>query len=307
VRRFTDDNYLLMATHKGVVKKTALKDYSRPKSGGIIGIAIDEGDSLIGVVQVKAGDEVVLATKNGMAIRFDEADARAMGRNTYGVKGITLTGGDEVVGMVVADPEGDLLTMCEKGYGKRTPFGANIAGEPEEEESGDRDQESGVRSQESGVRSQEPGVSDQASPGMSEAIPGGEAPGEPGEDGPVDRSSMRYRKQRRGGKGVRDIRTTERNGPVVGVIAVRDGDDIMLITAQGMVNRTHVHEIRRIGRNTQGVRIMNLNEGDKIASIAKVAREAEEPAPENKGPAAPPPSEPAPSEAPPPSDAPPTV
>ena len=81
---------------------------------------------------------------------------------------------------------------------------------------------------------------------------------------------MRYRKQRRGGKGVRDIRTSERNGPVVGVASVRDGDDIMLITTRGMVNRTHVREIRVVGRNTQGVRIMNLNEGDKIASIAKV-------------------------------------
>jgi DNA gyrase subunit A len=88
-----------------------------------------------------------------------------------------------------------------------------------------------------------------------------------------DRSNMRYRKQRRGGKGVRDIRTTERNGPVIGVAAVRDGDDIVLITAQGMVNRTHVSEIRVVGRNTQGVRIMNLNEGDKIASLAKVAEE----------------------------------
>ena len=91
---------------------------------------------------------------------------------------------------------------------------------------------------------------------------------------------MRYRKQRRGGKGVRDIRTSERNGPVVGVVAVRDGDDIMLITTQGMVNRTHVREIRVVGRNTQGVRIMNLNEGDKIASLAKVAHEEDAEAPE---------------------------
>src|SRR5262249_2978356 len=88
-----------------------------------------------------------------------------------------------------------------------------------------------------------------------------------------DRSSMRYRKQRRGGKGVRDIRTSERNGLVVDISAVRDGDEIMLITTQGMVNRTRVDEIRVVGRNTQGVRIMNLNEGDKIASLAKVARE----------------------------------
>ena len=96
-------------------------------------------------------------------------------------------------------------------------------------------------------------------------------------EGDETRSGMRYRKQRRGGKGLRDIRTSERNGPVVGVIPVRDDDDIMLITAQGMVNRTHVREIRVVGRNTQGVRIMNLNEGDKIASIAKVAEENIEP------------------------------
>ena len=95
------------------------------------------------------------------------------------------------------------------------------------------------------------------------------------DSGPLTPGSMRYRKQRRGGKGVRDIRTTERNGPVVGVVPVRDGDDIMLITTQGMVNRTHVKEIRIVGRNTQGVRIMDLNEGDKIASLAKVAEEDE--------------------------------
>src|SRR5207244_3242026 len=92
-------------------------------------------------------------------------------------------------------------------------------------------------------------------------------------EAPSPASAMRYRKQRRGGKGLRDIRTSQRNGPVVGVVPVRDGDDIMLITTQGMVNRTHVNEIRIVGRNTQGVRIMNLNEEDKIASIAKVAKE----------------------------------
>jgi DNA gyrase subunit A len=103
---------------------------------------------------------------------------------------------------------------------------------------------------------------------------------------------MRYRKQRRGGKGIRDIRTSERNGPVVGVIAVHEDDDIMLITTQGMVNRTHVSEIRVVGRNTQGVRIMNLNEGDMIASIAKIAREEEDepPAATTPPPETPPPS-----------------
>jgi DNA gyrase subunit A len=155
--------------------------------------------------------------------------------------------------MVVADPEGYLLTVCENGFGKRTPFGANTAGieppEPETEEI-----------------AEEP-----AEPTEAEGAEG-EGEGEEGE-APADRSTMRYRKQRRGGKGVRDIRTSERNGPVVQIISVRDGDDIMLITAQGMVNRTHASEIRLVGRNTQGVRIMNLNEGDRIASVAKVAKE----------------------------------
>jgi DNA gyrase subunit A len=170
-----------------------------------------------------------------------------MGRNTRGVKGISLSEGDEVVGMVVAEPQGYLLTVCANGHGKRTPFGANEAA-PEAEEV---------------AEAEEPEVEEPAE---------GEAPRES--------SSMRYRLQRRGGKGVRDIRTTERNGPVVGVIAVHEGDDIMLITTGGMVNRTHVREIRVIGRNTQGVRIMNLNEGDRIASIAKVAQEEDEVAPE---------------------------
>jgi DNA gyrase subunit A len=181
-----------------------------------------------------------------MAIRFDEADARAMGRNTRGVKGIDLREGDEVVGMVVADPDGYLLTVCEKGYGKRTPFGANIAGEEAPEPEGEEPAEE----------------------------PTAEAPPAEGE-APKDRSGMRYRKQRRGGKGVRDIRTSERNGPVIGILSVREEDDVVLSTTQGMVNRTHVSEIRVIGRNTQGVRVMNLNEGDKIVSIAKVAREDE--------------------------------
>src|SRR5204862_2708941 len=134
VRRFEAGKHLLMVTRRGLVKKTALEDYSRPKAGGIIGISLDEGDTLIQVVLTQAGDEVILATKQGMAIRFDEGQARAMGRNTRGVKGIALMEGDEVVGMVVTDPEGALLTVCENGYGKRTPFGSNTAAEISEAE-----------------------------------------------------------------------------------------------------------------------------------------------------------------------------
>jgi DNA gyrase subunit A len=180
-----------------------------------------------------------------MAIRFSEADARPMGRDTKGVKGINLQKGDEVVGMVVADPDGFLLTVCENGYGKRTPFGPNTAEDVAEE--GEEE------------------VTEEPAP---------ESDGEEVEA--TDRSSMRYRRQRRGGKGVRDIRTTSRNGRVVGITSVREDDDIMLITTGGMVNRTHVSEIRLVGRNTQGVRVMNLKEGDKIASLAKVPKEENE-------------------------------
>jgi DNA gyrase subunit A len=262
VRRFEGENHLMMATRRGLIKKTALEEYSRVRTGGIIGINLEEGDTLIGVALTGPGDEVILSTRQGMAIRFDQAQVRAMGRATRGVKAINLAEGDEVVGMVVADPQGYLLTVCEKGYGKRTPFGANIAGEePAEVETED--------------------VAEELAEEVAEGAEGGE-------EVVKERGQMRYRKQRRGGKGLRDIRTTERNGPVVGVLSVRDGDDIMLITTQGMVNRTHVNEIRVVGRNTQGVRIMNLKEGDRIASIAKIAREAVE---EEQAAAAPPPPE----------------
>jgi DNA gyrase subunit A len=245
--------HLIMATRRGLVKKTALAEYSRPRAGGLIGISLEEGDTLIDVALTRPGDQVVLCTRKGMAIRFDEADARAMGRNTRGVKGISLQDGDEVVGMVVADPEGYLLTVCEKGYGKRTPFGAPEVAEGPDSEAAETEE-----------------VEETA-----EAATGAET--EEGAEEESGRSSaMHYRKQRRGGKGVRDIRTSERNGLVVGVAAVRDSDDIMLITTGGMVNRTHVSEIRVVGRNTQGVRIMNLKDGDRIATLAKVAREEED-------------------------------
>jgi DNA gyrase subunit A len=250
VRHFDATHHLMMATRRGLVKKTALEEYSRLRAGGIIGISLEEGDTLIDVVLTAPGDQVVLSTRAGMAIRFAESDARSMGRNTKGVKGIKLTGDDEVVGMVVADPQGYLLTVCEKGYGKRTPFGANVA-PTEALEDGE---------------TEEPAEEVPAETGEE---PAGE------EEAATERSGMQYRLQRRGGKGVRDIRTSERNGPVVGVVAVRDDDDIMLITSGGMVNRTHVSEIRVVGRNTQGVRVMGLKEGDRLASLAKVAKEEE--------------------------------
>ncbi len=246
IREFTEGCHLMMATRKGIVKKTELMAYSNVRQGGIIGITLDDGDELIDVCLTQAGDEIILSTRNGMAIRFSQADARSMGRTARGVRGIKLGKGDEIVGMLVADPEGLLLTVCENGYGKRTPFGANTAlANP----------------------GREPGESDEAEP---EAI---ETEEEPTDEN--DPSGMRYRLQRRGGKGVKDVKVTAKNGKVVGITSVRDGDEIMVITAQGMVTRSKVDAIRIVGRNTQGVRVMSPADGDKIVTVAKIASEGE--------------------------------
>ncbi len=259
VREFTEGCYLLMATRQGLVKKTSLMEYSRPRQGGIIGINLEEGDTLIDVCLTKPGDEVVLSTRLGMAIRFGESDARSMGRGATGVYGIKLNKSkdDALVGMVVADPDGFLLTLCENGYGKRTPFGANTVGEATD----DGEDEAA-----------EPSTAvEPAAPSRDRE----DAPSDPdGEPAEADKSAMRYRKQRRGGKGVKDVKVTAKNGPVVGIAAVRLGDEIMVITAQGMVVRTKADDIRLVGRNTQGVKVMTPAAGDKIATMAKLAAEA---------------------------------
>ncbi len=224
IRDFTaEDHYLIMCTSKGLVKKTELSKYGRPRAGGIIAIKLRDDDKLIDVVVTKTNDEILLCTADGMAIRFSESDARPMGRNTSGVKGITLSEGDEVVGMRVADPNATLLTACEKGYGKRTPFGPNI--------------------------------------------------GDATDDGDEASSSARYRTQKRGGKGLRDIKTTDRNGKVIGISSVNDEDELLLMTAKGKIQRIKCSEISTIGRNTQGVRIMRLKDDDTLATIVRVPRD----------------------------------
>jgi DNA gyrase subunit A len=271
VREFDETSSLMMATRRGLVKKTALSAYSRPQRGGIIAIRLEEGDGLMGVALTRPGDEVVLSTRNGKAIRFDEAQARAMGRATYGVKGITLLEGDEVVGMVVVDPEATLLTVCEHGFGKRTPFGLGRAPEdegtepPEEPES----PEAGEPAPPSEPIAESPPAAGE--PGEEPAAAEGEPAEGEGEEHPADRSSMRYRLQRRGGKGLIDIKTTARNGHVVATASVRDEDEVMITTTRGMMVRIRVSEIRVIGRNTQGVRLIRLEEGDTVASLAKIA------------------------------------
>ena len=238
---FEDPNqFLLLATRTGTIKKTALEQYRRRRTKGLIAVKLREGDELVGAVITKAGDELVLATAKGMAIRFPESDARPMGRDTSGVRGIKLGPGDRLVGMVVADPDATLLTVCEHGFGKRTTFGAGtpLAGpEPGEE-----------------------GADEPAAEPTGETEPDGE-------DGP---SGMRYRTQHRGGKGVRDIKATARNGQVVSVVAVRDADQVLMMTARGKIQRVNVAEIRPMGRNTQGVRIMRLDDGDTLAAMVTV-------------------------------------
>jgi DNA gyrase subunit A len=243
-------HFLMMATRKGLVKKTPLEDYSRPKKGGIIAIKLREGDELVDVVVTKPGDEVLLATANGMAIRFNAADARSMGRNTSGVKGISLRSGDALVGMVVADPEATLLTACEKGFGKRTSFGANSP--YAEDESAD-------------AGGAETDAEEVAAP----------EPADEGEEGDDEASSQRYRTQRRGGKGIRDIKTTARNGKVIGIVRVVDSDELLMMTARGKIQRIAASDINVIGRNTQGVKIMSLDDDDTLAAIVCVPKEEE--------------------------------
>ncbi len=237
-------HFLMMATKKGIVKKTELEAYSRPKKGGIIAIKLREDDELVDVVITKPNDQIVLSTATGMAIRFSERDARSMGRNTSGVKGISLKKSDTLVGMVVADPTATLLTVCQNGYGKRTTFGPGEQLAVREDLSDDETLEDTIPAEE-------------------------ETPDDTGEADDVS-SANRYRTQRRGGKGVIDIKTTKRNGPVIGIVPVVDGDELIMMTSRGKIQRIAAKDINVIGRNTQGVRIMNVDDGDTLAAIVRV-------------------------------------
>ncbi len=215
VRDFSDEaKHLVMTTAKGIIKKTLLKAYGNPMKRGIIAIGLDKGDSVIGVGVTNGKDQIVLATRGGMAVRFEETEVRDMGRQAGGVKGVELEDGDAVVEMVIVpqgldhgDNQVTLLTACEHGYGKRT-------------------------------RVEE------------------------------------YRLTHRGGKGVINIRTTDRNGAVVSVKPVNDADELMMITRNGQVVRIGVTgELREMGRATQGVRLIRLDADDILVNVARVAPE----------------------------------
>jgi DNA gyrase subunit A len=244
VRHFPDDKYLVIATRQGIIKKTALSAYGRPMKGGIIAIRLDDGDALVDVRIVQGDQDLVLSTSGGMAIRFNHEDVRPMGRATRGVKGITLSNDETVVGMVVADSDRTLLSICEQGFGKRTPFGTAESTTAEQTLPDD-----GL------TLAEDPAVPETAEEGTDESSPG---------------SNMRYRRQRRGGKGLRDIKTTARNGRVVDVLSVTDDDEVLMVTSRGKIQRIRAADINTIGRNTQGVRIIRLDEGDSLASCAVI-------------------------------------
>jgi len=211
VKDYPEDRFVVMATKNGLIKKTELSAYSNPRQGGIIALGLEDGDKLIGVQVTDGQREILLGTKQGITIRFSESDVRAMGRTAYGVKGITLEEGNEVIGMETITPDSTtaVLTVTEGGYGKRTPVGE-------------------------------------------------------------------YRVQGRGGKGIISVKTTERNGLAVGFLQVRDSDEIMLMAAQGKVLRCKVGDIREIGRNTQGVRILDLDgDEDRVVAVARLADSGE--------------------------------
>jgi DNA gyrase subunit A len=205
VKEFEDDKFIVMGTRKGVVKKTQLSAFANPRAGGIIAMGVEDGDSVITAQLSGGAGQIFIGTREGMAIRFEETDVRPMGRTAYGVRGITLRDEDVVVAMEVVKPDagGTLMTVTERGYGKRT--------EIEE-----------------------------------------------------------YRLQSRGGVGVIDIYASTRNGPVVGFVHVVGGDELLVITQQGMILRMPTDDVRAIGRATQGVKLIDIEEGDKVVSVAKL-------------------------------------
>ncbi len=205
VRTFEDDKFVVMATRQGLVKKTPLEAFSRPKSKGIIAAIVKENDEIIAAAITDGNADIFLGTRNGLSIRFHETDVRPMGRTAAGVRGIRLAEDDQVVAMeVITDVNATLFTVTEKGYGKRTPVGE-------------------------------------------------------------------YRVQARAGKGVINLKTTEKVGKVVGVILVNDNDEVMLIGASGNIIRMGVKDVRIIGRSTQGVKLIRIAEDDYLAAVAKLA------------------------------------
>ncbi len=208
VREYSEDRFIFFATKNGVVKKTPLTDFSRPRANGIIAIDLRVDDELINVALTDGSRDIMLTSSNGRTMRFMEDDVRSMGRGAAGVRGIRMEAEDTLVSLIVVD-DGHILTATEKGYGKRT-------------------------------------------------------------------ASDDYPRKKRGGKGVIDIKTSDRNGPVVGAVQVEDHDEVMLITTGGTLIRTAVEGISVVGRNTQGVRLIRIGDDERLVEIERVATTGEE-------------------------------
>ncbi len=208
VRDFSNPHFITMVTRNGVIKKTELEAYSRPRVNGIIAIKLIEGDELIDAKITEGTNDIILATWNGFANRFNEDGVRAQGRNSQGVRGISLRPGDRVMAMVVVKREGTLLSISENGYGKRTEINS-------------------------------------------------------------------YTVTKRGSKGVITLKTTDRNGHLVSLLEVVDNDDLIIITKNGMIIRQAVANISVIGRNTQGVKLIGLNQNDKVIDVSRIQAEEE--------------------------------
>jgi len=208
LKEFDDKHYVIMATEKGIIKKTPLSSFRNPRKKGVNAINILKGDRLIETKVTDGTQDIILGTYYGQAIRFRESDVRSMGKTASGVKAIKLSDGDRVVGMFTVKIGGSILNVTEKGYGKRSDI-------------------------------------------------------------------KDYRLTRRGGKGIKTIKITEKTGKMIALMGVIDNDDLMIITANGVIIRQHVKNIRVISRNTQGVRLIKLDENDIIADIAKVIKEEE--------------------------------
>ena len=206
-KEFVENNYLIMCTKRGIVKKTTLEDYSRPRTNGVKAIVIREGDELLEVKLTSGNAEIMIAAREGRAIRFNESTVRPMGRVSSGVRAISIDDDNEVIGMIAIEPDSkeDVLVLSENGYGKRT----------------DLDE---------------------------------------------------YRITNRGGKGVKTINVTEKTGKLISIQAVTDDNDLMIINRSGLTIRTSADQIRVAGRATQGVRVINLREGDSIASVTAVPK-----------------------------------
>ena len=208
---FLDSHYVLMATKSGQVKKTQLAAFSRPRVDGIIAISVDEGYELIEAHLTDGNANVIIASSSGVCIRFNESDARPMGRNTRGVRGIRLTKGHTAIGMIVVEDESrDILTISANGYGKRTPL-------------------------------------------------------------------EEYRLQSRGGNGIIAQKTNAKTGPIVAIKGVIEQNDLMISTVGGIMIRMDIGSISKLGRNTQGVRVIKIRPGDSIADVTKIVIDETEP------------------------------